>query len=582
MSTAVVTSARRRSTRVKAHLTCVTVPTEVVKSRAFVRTESQLTIQPQSRSTPQSVKRKRKKLSVIDTEAESEEKSNKIAKTIGKSAADDKLSMSPSLKENTGKCVAVTPPSKQDALITPERKICSTEMVSRKKRRCELTDDATCDRMRSIRQSLNFDDDSSDIETKENDVSCPTPASIPRTSPIFRSSPQSASSAIPSRGQFPPVARALAPPSDSVWRQWKEKRVSARCPVLGRVEACGYTSKADKETNQDAFSLEIIRQPGSDQLSILASVFDGHGPTGEISSSIAADLIPAKLSAALLQNPMESLTGARFTERAQGVFRDTQALLLSVASAQRVSKEAPDLVTPDYGTTAVMSLLSGKTCFTANCGDSRAVLLTRSPSGVWSLLRLSRDHSPHLCSKEKERVVKEGARLTQQGKFLRVSPGDIPLTEARARGLSLNLSRALGHAVLSHYGISAEPECTTHPLSKRSLQIMVVASDGVWDVLDDEEILDVIRDAYAQHNTTKNKGDTKKVGDMKKVGDRSKVADTNKVGDTITVGDVNSENLSDLVSQRLMAVSEAEWFRNCASDNITVVTVVLSPNSGCT
>eukprot|EP01083_Nonionella_stella_P277029 941800_1 len=171
MSTAVVTSARRRSTRVKAHLTCVTVPTEVVKSRAFVRTESQLTIQPQSRSTPQSVKRKRKKLSVIDTEAESEEKSNKIAKTIGKSAADDKLSMSPSLKENTGKCVAVTPPSKQDALITPERKICSTEMVSRKRRRCELADDSTCDRMRSIRQSLNFDDDSSDIEAKEDGVS---------------------------------------------------------------------------------------------------------------------------------------------------------------------------------------------------------------------------------------------------------------------------------------------------------------------------------------------------------------------------------------------------------------------------
>jgi hypothetical protein len=78
------------------------------------------------------------------------------------------------------------------------------------------------------------------------------------------------------------------------------------------------------------------------------------------------------------------------------------------------------------------------------------------------------------------------------------------VAEAKAEKLALNMSRALGHLVLSHYGVSWQPEFTVTPLHNND--ILVLASDGLvyvylyvsviliylffyqWEVMDNEAV----------------------------------------------------------------------------------------------
>lgn len=102
----------------------------------------------------------------------------------------------------------------------------------------------------------------------------------------------------------------------------------------------------------------------------------------------------------------------------------------------------------------------------ANVGDSRAILI--APSGRFT--RLTEDHRPTTNAAEADRVVRCGGMVL----FGRV-------------GGQLAVSRALGDWCLKDAGVISEPSVS---VKKEVIQgsIIVVASDGVWDVLNDSEV----------------------------------------------------------------------------------------------
>jgi len=117
------------------------------------------------------------------------------------------------------------------------------------------------------------------------------------------------------------------------------------------------------------------------------------------------------------------------------------------------------------GTTAVVTLLSSQSIYVANAGDSRAVLLR---SGV--AMALTDDH--------KAAREDETARVEAAGGQILFWNG------VRVMGL-LAVSRAIGDHSLRPYVI-ADPEVTVvnrHP----SDELMVMASDGLWDVITNQE-----------------------------------------------------------------------------------------------
>lgn len=117
------------------------------------------------------------------------------------------------------------------------------------------------------------------------------------------------------------------------------------------------------------------------------------------------------------------------------------------------------------GSTAVLMATDGQQLCCCSVGDSRAVArVAAAPSGT---LRLTREHSCRV-PEEVERIAAAGGCIS----FGRVG-GVLPMT------------RGLGNFDLEAAGFACIPDVMTLPLMEVSF--VVVASDGLWDVISDEE-----------------------------------------------------------------------------------------------
>ncbi|KAF0692072.1 hypothetical protein As57867_016730, partial [Aphanomyces stellatus] len=177
-------------------------------------------------------------------------------------------------------------------------------------------------------------------------------------------------------------------------------------------------------------------------------VFDGHG--GDGASEYCVDYLCANVTSdvAFASNPKQALTRG---------FIKTDKDYIKVA----------DRTNKDDGTTAVAALVRGNTIFVANAGDSRAILIKKSGDVV----ALSSDHKPNRPD-ERERVNNMGGHVIFWGVW-------------RVEGI-LAVSRAIGDRMLKPYVI-AEPEITETQRTDDD-HCMVLASDGVWDVLSNAEV----------------------------------------------------------------------------------------------
>ena len=154
------------------------------------------------------------------------------------------------------------------------------------------------------------------------------------------------------------------------------------------------------------------------------------------------------------------------------------------------------------GTTALISLFLGDKCYIANLGDSRAVLW-HSNGDITK--RISTDHKPHL-PEEEQRVTSQGGFVTKQSN----RNGQII---SRVNGL-LAVSRALGDTFLDKY-VSHDPEVHVVELKENEHSVLILACDGLWDVVSDEEATKLISDmdnpeqaAITLRNTALSKGST--------------------------------------------------------------------------
>ena len=142
------------------------------------------------------------------------------------------------------------------------------------------------------------------------------------------------------------------------------------------------------------------------------------------------------------------------------------------------SNEVCDLPTV-AGCTAIVALRVENKLYVANAGDSRAVI-----SRGGTAMALSDDHKP-LNTEERTRIEAAGGYVTNVG---------------RING-SLNLSRSIGDLKFkgnkeldaSKQIITAKPDVTTIQLTLEH-EFLVVACDGVWDIMSNQEIVDFVRE----------------------------------------------------------------------------------------
>ncbi|XP_010260278.1 PREDICTED: probable protein phosphatase 2C 39 [Nelumbo nucifera] len=124
------------------------------------------------------------------------------------------------------------------------------------------------------------------------------------------------------------------------------------------------------------------------------------------------------------------------------------------------------------GSTAVTAILiNGEKLVVANIGDSRAVICK---NGVAK--QLSVDHEP---SKERESIESRGG-------FVSNLPGDVPRVDGQ-----LAVARAFGDKSLKGH-LSSEPDVVTEMIDDEA-EFAILASDGLWKVMSNQESVDAIR-----------------------------------------------------------------------------------------
>jgi len=207
-----------------------------------------------------------------------------------------------------------------------------------------------------------------------------------------------------------------------------------------------------------------------------AAVFDGHG--GPTVSEI--------LKRRLYNDFREHLKSMEW-ERGNDI--DTSKNIPSIGSHNSALRNALKQIDIDIlkdkdlryqGSTAVMLLQHEskdgfRTLISANIGDSRAILSKRG-----NAIHLTRDHKPNDVV-EMTRIKSMGGRVVW----------DSECKVHRVRNLSL--SRAVGDKYAKPI-VSAEPEIRQFPLEKDADEFVVLASDGLWDVMTSQEVVDFVHD----------------------------------------------------------------------------------------
>ncbi|XP_064085899.1 protein phosphatase 1L-like [Macrobrachium nipponense] len=129
------------------------------------------------------------------------------------------------------------------------------------------------------------------------------------------------------------------------------------------------------------------------------------------------------------------------------------------------------------GTTAVIAVLDGELLIIGNVGDSRAVMGDMKGSTI----PLSFDHKPNQL-KERRRIKEAGGFITFTGVW-------------RVAGI-LATSRAFGDFPLKEPRklVTAEPDVLTFSLRDHKAHFVILATDGLWDVLTNEEAVAYVRE----------------------------------------------------------------------------------------
>lgn len=165
--------------------------------------------------------------------------------------------------------------------------------------------------------------------------------------------------------------------------------------------------------------------------------------------------------------------------------------------------------------------VSGKEVFVGNVGDTRAVIGQRNSEGQWVAKTLTSDHNAEneaeVARLKSSHPLSEHRSLLQNSRLL----GDlIPLRafgDIRYKWQLKSLTELQSH-VGTNYAyhivpknyytppyLIAEPEVFHHKLSS-SDRFMVMASDGLWDCLSNQEVVQIVGD-HMEGKSTRDKFD---------------------------------------------------------------------------
>jgi len=266
-------------------------------------------------------------------------------------------------------------------------------------------------------------------------------------------------------------AALAAATSKKAGKKPQQTASTTKCAV---TDYCGVSKKGHapynpRKKNQDA----LIMADDPNTNSLVLCVLDGHGEHGDGVSQTFRD----NLTKEMFNHP-DWATDLK-TATADAIAKCERNLLRNY----RIDSEFS-------GTTLSMAVIRGNHVTGVNIGDSRVILAKAEGSGSITPQDITFDHKPD-TPKEKERILACGGRVFAVEYDDGIDgPPRVWLGHMDIPGLAM--SRSLGDVVAHSAGVISEPEFTEYELNPETDKFLVVATDGLWEFIDNQETVDMV------------------------------------------------------------------------------------------
>ena len=248
----------------------------------------------------------------------------------------------------------------------------------------------------------------------------------------------------------------------------------------------GVDKTGNQKTNQDSYVFKTNIN-GINNFNIFG-VMDGHGPQGHYVSQFASKYIPFKITnhreIQSLIDPEEIYQKLKYNEYEiiNQIFLETDIQL------EKVNFDATE-----SGCTCVLIIHIGSHIICANTGDSRAILIS-GDSGENNInnffeVALSYDYKPEM-PEEKQRIESFGGVVEQLKNKMGEGVGPYRVWAKEGGYPGLAMSRSIGDLNGKKLGIIPNPGIMEYDLNN-NVKYIVVASDGIWEFLSNENVKDV-------------------------------------------------------------------------------------------
>ena len=264
-----------------------------------------------------------------------------------------------------------------------------------------------------------------------------------------------------------------------------------------RIKKIIFTSKPGKEsiedtknkTNQDNFFVSKFPQYNMNFI----GVCDGHGNYGHLVSEFLKTNLPKNFESELnkkfsINQKIEKLSKTQINKIFNNTFLKTNIQLQNNLN--------------------IDTNFSGSTCsciffpntnliYSINVGDSRSILIKKVKNSLndFECEELTSDHKLNIES-EKNRILKYGGLIHpfKEGDEY-YGPDRIWIKNKTYPGIAM--SRSFGDTIAQTVGLICEPDVKSFNL-KNEDKIIIIASDGLYQYLNNEDIVEIIKDFYKE------------------------------------------------------------------------------------
>lgn len=283
-----------------------------------------------------------------------------------------------------------------------------------------------------------------------------------------------------------PVSFSLLPPQEQVFcliNLPKTSVIACGCiiPGLDPRDEC------DKEC-QDSFALFFC------DTQILAVLFDGHGKDGKRVSLFCRDFMKKY-----------------FEKNNENFENDPKGSIELMVDECEYELSLSGIEASLSGTTAVVVVINSLGIHAGSVGDSRAILAvlpkdfieskvghstipfrrTVKPSRLLDLVALTIDQKPN-HEGELERIVAAGGVVEKLADEMGHPIGPYRVWKKNGNLPGLAMSRSIGDKFAHDIGVSSIPIIHSFTHYPTADQFIVIASDGIWDVMDNLEVVNFV------------------------------------------------------------------------------------------